>query len=342
MNLVVIAYTDFVAAQLQPSPSDHCRYSYTANPPPTCVRRVTPSTTRQLACLVSVLVPHTPQVAEFLATHVRDRLLSAGPGAMAACPLTVLGGAVEDAEQQLLVSYAEGDCATAAAGSTLCAVLLMDDKLHVAHVGDSRAVLARGSSAKQLTRDHKPGCEIEARRIRSDDPEAEISSDGYLYSELAVARAIGSAHLKRDPSKRALIATAETATVQLEHQDDFVIVATDGLWDSISSSEAVSVARRVLADSRDAGAASRALVERAQRFGSSDNISVVTLLLHGRRILVPRSNSRLFKRPTPQQLSGAGNTPAGAMSAGSTEGSSQEQQQLEGGTPAASGSTAAA
>lgn len=282
----------------------------------------------------------THQVAEFLAEHVRDRLLSAGPGAMAASPLTVLGGAVEEAERQLLVSYAEGDCTTAAAGSTLCAVLLMDDKLHVAHVGDSRAVLARGSSAKQLTRDHKPGCEIEARRIRSDDPEAEITSDGYLYSELALARAIGSAHLKRDPSKRALIATAETATVQLQRQDDFMIVATDGLWDSISSSEAVSVARRVLADSRDAGAASRALVERAQRCGSSDNISVVTLLLHGRRILVPRSNSRLFKRPTPQQL-GAGSTPAGVMSAGSTEGSSQQQQQLEGGKQAASGSTAA-
>jgi hypothetical protein len=129
--------------------------------------------------------------------------------------------------------------------------------------------------------------------------------------------------------------------VQLERQDDFLIVATDGLWDSISSSEAVSVARRVLADSRDAGAASRALVERAQRCGSSDNISVVTLLLHGRRILVPRSNSRLFKRPTPQQLGvdGGSSWPGAAVAAGSTEGSSQ---QVEGGASAASGSSTAA
>lgn len=244
------------------------------------------------------------QVAEFLADHVTAQLLSAGADAIAAEPLRVLGNAVEDAERQLLVSYSEGG-RTAAAGSTLCAVLLLDDKLHVAHVGDSRAVLARGSTAKQLTRDHKPVCEIEARRIRSDDPEAEITSDGYLYSELAVARAIGSAHLKRDPSKRALIATAEVTTVQLERQDDFVIVATDGLWDTVSSSEAVSVAQRVLSDTKDAEATSRALVERAQRCGSSDNISVVTLLLHGRNILVPRSNSRLFKRPNSQQLGAA-------------------------------------
>jgi protein phosphatase 2C family protein 2/3 len=255
------------------------------------------------------------QVAEFLAENVQSQLLSAGAAAIAEQPLRVLGNAVENAERQLLVSYAEGD-STAAAGSTMCAVLLLDDKLHVAHVGDSRAVLARGTAAKQLTRDHKPACEIEAKRIMSDDPEAEITKDGYLYSELAVARAIGSAHLKRDPSKRALIATAEVATVQLERQDDFVIVATDGLWDTVSSNEAVSIARRILSETKDAAAASRALVERAQRCGSSDNISVVVLLLHDRSIQVPRSNSRLFKRPavvsSPGSVSTGGNSPCPA------------------------------
>lgn len=274
-----------------------------------CLANTQTSASCLFVCILCVMC--CVQVAEFLADHVKAALLGAGPDALAAAPLRVLGEAVEDAERQLLLSYAEGD-STAAAGSTLCAVLLLDDKLHVAHVGDSRAVLARGSAAKQLTRDHKPACAIEARRIRSDDPEAEITTDGYLYSELAVARAIGSAHLKRDPSKRALIATAEVATVQLERQDDFVLVATDGLWDAISSSEAVSVARRVLAESRDAGAASRALVERAVRCGSSDNISVVTLLLHGRSILVPRSNSRLFKRPSSLSQSPAGGGGAGA------------------------------
>jgi serine/threonine protein phosphatase PrpC len=245
------------------------------------------------------------QVAEFLAEHVKGALLEAGPDTIADAPLSVLGQAVEDAERQLLSSYTDGN-STAAAGSTLCAVLMIDDKLHVAHVGDSRAILARGSAAKQLTRDHKPACAIEAKRIMSDDPDAEITPDGYLYSELAVARAIGSAHLKRDPSRRALIATAETVTVQLQRQDDFVIVATDGLWDTVSNSEAVSVARRVLIDTKDAAAASRALVERAQKCGSSDNISVVTLLLHSRGITVPRSNSRLFKRTPSQQQSFAG------------------------------------
>lgn len=53
------------------------------------------------------------------------------------------------------------------------------------------------------------------------------------YGELAVARAIGSAHIKRDPSKRALIPTPEVHSVQLQAEDDFVVLATDGLWDKV-------------------------------------------------------------------------------------------------------------
>jgi hypothetical protein len=51
-----------------------------------------------------------------------------------------------------------------------------------------------------------------------------------------------------------------------------------------------------MAEQKDAAAASKALVDRAQKLGSGDNISVVVLLLHGRGIVLPQSNSRLFGR----------------------------------------------
>ena len=54
-----------------------------------------------------------------------------------------------------------------------------------------------------------PGCAVHACR----------------YGELAVARAIGSAHIKRDPSKRALIPTPEVHSVQLQAEDDFVVLS---------------------------------------------------------------------------------------------------------------------
>jgi serine/threonine protein phosphatase PrpC len=104
------------------------------------------------------------EAAEYLQSHLQAYVLAAGPDALAANPLQVLSDAVQKAEAEILASYEAGS-GSDTAGSTLCALLLVDDKLHVAHVGDSRAVLGRGAEPIQLTRDHKPGCPKEAARI---------------------------------------------------------------------------------------------------------------------------------------------------------------------------------
>lgn len=70
-----------------------------------------------------------------------------------------------------------------------------------------------------------------------DDPQAEVTADGYMYGELAVARAIGSAAWKRDPSRRALIPTPDLVSIQLQPDDDFVVLATDGLWDKVDNTQ---------------------------------------------------------------------------------------------------------
>eukprot|EP00879_Flechtneria_rotunda_P002827 GHRR01003040.1.p1 GENE.GHRR01003040.1~~GHRR01003040.1.p1 ORF type:complete len:500 (+),score=140.47 GHRR01003040.1:154-1653(+) len=233
------------------------------------------------------------EAAEYLEKHLLSYVLSGNNEVLRSDPLAALAAAVNQAEHEILSGFADTCCN---AGSTLLALLMVDDKLHIAHVGDCRAILGRGTEARQLTWDHKPACSYEQQRIQDDDPAAEISSDGYMYGELAVARAIGSAHLKRDPSKRALIPRPDLISIELQREDDFVVLATDGLWDMVDNSEAVSVARRSLATARDPEAAARALVERAQRRSSQDNISVITLMLHGRQIAMAKSNSMLFKR----------------------------------------------
>lgn len=244
------------------------------------------------------------EAAEYLENHLLSYVLSAGADRLHSSPLAALQAAVNSAELEINTKFSAARCN---AGSTLLALLLVDDKLHIANVGDSRAVLIKGTEAQQLTRDHKPACSLEQQRIEADDPAAEISCDGYMYGELAVARAIGSAHLKCDPSKRALIPTPDLISVQLSKEDDFVVLATDGLWDKVDNTEVVRVARRTLATggSRDAASAAKALVDRALKSSSSDNISVITLLLHGRAISLPKSNSMLFKRQALSGLCGA-------------------------------------
>lgn len=269
--------------------------------------------TAKRAGLFAVFDGHSGhEAAEYLEGHLQTYILAAGPEALAARPLEVLSDAVQRAEREIIASFLEGHGGSETAGSTLCAVLLVDDKLHVVHVGDSRAVLGRGSEPIQLTRDHKPACRIEAARIEVDDPEADISPDGYIYGELAVARAIGSAAWKRDPSKRALIPTPELLSVQLQPEDDFVLLATDGLWDTLSNGEAVTVTRRSLSRDRSAVTAAKALVTRAQGLKATDNITVVALLLHGRGVAMPKSNSMLFnRRALPASFNADADSPPG-------------------------------
>ena len=88
---------------------------------------------------------------------------------------------------------------------------LIDKKLYITNVGDSRAVMAMTSSsgaggglltAKDLSRDHKPNDPVEAARIKewggfvSENPEPGFSSRVYLDPELtmiglAMSRSIG-------------------------------------------------------------------------------------------------------------------------------------------------------
>jgi protein phosphatase 2C family protein 2/3 len=258
------------------------------------------------------------EAAEYLSQHLLEYVL--GSPKLVSDPEAALQRAVEQAEDEIVARFAETCCR---AGSTLLAVLMVDDQLYIANVGDCRAVMARGTDSTQLTRDHKPQCEEEARRIAEADPDAHITADGYIYGELAVARGIGSQHLKLDPSKRAFTFQPEMHTVRVAKEDDFVVLASDGLWDKVGNSEAVTTARRSLASSRSAETCARALVDRAQRQRSSDNISVVVLCLHDRAISLPKTNSRLFSR---RQLAGDGsdsprcNTPnsLGQLSVGTT------------------------
>ncbi|KAI8474079.1 MAG: phosphatase 2C-like domain-containing protein [Monoraphidium minutum] len=295
------------------------------------------------------------EAAEYLQEHLLAHLSDLEPSEVSAAPGAALRAAVERAESEIIRSFSAAACN---AGSTLLAALLLDDQLHVANVGDSRAVLSRGTDAIQITTDHKPHDELEAARIArehglapspagdggrrlSDAGRASsrasgrasaasgrmsvdsavddgctsaapllegadgsfvtatssvVSSDGYLYGELAVARAIGSQHLKRDPTKRAFTHVPDIHSIQLAREDDMLLLATDGLWDAVDNFEAVTSARRTLAREKDAGACARALAERAVRQESADNITVVVVCLHDRGISLPKTNSMLFRR----------------------------------------------
>jgi serine/threonine protein phosphatase PrpC len=234
------------------------------------------------------------QTAEYLQEQFLQHLLAAGPAVLAADPQGALAAAVQLCEQEVLAKWTPGDLP--ASGSTLCAVLLVDDKLHIANVGDSRAVLVAGTSAQPLTQDHSLQCPNEQRRVSDADPDAiSIHDKEYIYGTVKLSRGIGCAHLKYgDGSKSAYIATPDVSTRQLAEADDFLIVGSDGAWDVFKQlADYVHPARRAFSEGGTAESVAQLLLHRAKGLETHDNVTVVVVRLHNRRISVPRSNSRL-------------------------------------------------
>ncbi|KAK7313069.1 hypothetical protein VNO77_37444 [Canavalia gladiata] len=154
-------------------------------------------------------------------------------------------------------------------GSTaVTAILINCQKLVVANIGDSRAVLCKNGVAKQLSVDHEPHAESEDIKNRggfvSNFPGDVPRVDG----QLAVSRAFGDKSLKKHLSSEPFV------TVEMIDDDaGFVILASDGLWKVMSNQEAVDAIK----DIRDTRAAAKVLTEEALNRKSSDDISCVVV-----------------------------------------------------------------
>lgn len=75
-----------------------------------------------------------------------------------------------------------------------------------------------------------------------------------------------------------LISEPEVKETELTPEDEFIILACDGLWDVMESQVAVAFARERLQDHNDPQKCSQELVEKALK-RSSDNLTVVTICL---------------------------------------------------------------
>ncbi|XP_047156842.1 probable protein phosphatase 2C 39 [Vigna umbellata] len=154
-------------------------------------------------------------------------------------------------------------------GSTaVTAILINCQKLVVANIGDSRAVLCQNGQAKQLSVDHEPSVESEDIKNRggfvSNFPGDVPRVDG----QLAVSRAFG------DKSLKVHLSSEPHVIVELIGDDaEFVILASDGLWKVMTNQEAVDAIR----DVKDARSAAKILTEEARNRKSSDDISCVVV-----------------------------------------------------------------
>ncbi|AQK92314.1 Protein phosphatase 2C 51 [Zea mays] len=170
-------------------------------------------------------------------------------------------------------------------GSTAVVAVVGRRRIVVGNCGDSRAVLSRGGVAVPLSSDHKPDRPDEMQRVEAAGGRV-VNWNGYrVLGVLATSRSIGDYYLKPYVS-----AEPEVTVVERTERDEFLILASDGLWDVVSNEAACKIARSCLSGraasrfpgsvaGRTAADAAALLAELALSRGSRDNISVVVVEL---------------------------------------------------------------
>lgn len=134
-----------------------------------------------------------------------------------------------------------------------------------------------------------------ALKARQSRARAEIRGAQEQRQQLAAATASAAAAVKAPNSpqqkedegsqggesqQEALVALPEVTKTQVQASDEFVVVASDGVWDVLGSQQALNFVRRRLGAHKCAQRAAGELVAEALVQGSHDNTSALVVMLH--------------------------------------------------------------
>ena len=142
-------------------------------------------------------------------------------------------------------------------GSTCVSLIFTPKKILCANVGDSRAIIGKFDNekwfSKNLSNDHKPNDAIEMQRILNNDGRVESYRDEkgefvgpkrvWLKNDdvpgLAMSRSFGDevAHTV------GVSPLPEIKEYTFLHEDKFIVLASDGIWEFISSEECVDIVK---------------------------------------------------------------------------------------------------
>ncbi|KAL7214756.1 hypothetical protein ACSBR1_027026 [Camellia fascicularis] len=158
-------------------------------------------------------------------------------------------------------------------GTCSVTALIRNGNLVVSNAGDCRAVLSQEGVAEALTDDHRPSRKDERDRIENQGGYVDCCNGVWrIQGSLAVSRAFGDRHLKQW-----VVTEPETTLLRITLECEFLILASDGLWDK----EAVDVVRpsSIGVDKSKSISACKRLVDLSIMRGSIDDISVMVILL---------------------------------------------------------------
>jgi PPM family protein phosphatase len=168
-------------------------------------------------------------------------------------------------------------------GTTLTAATLVGHRLHLAHVGDSRAYLIRDQHATVLTNDHTQVGELVRMKVITPDKIRTHAQRSILTKGLGLG-----------------LFVQPDITAQALRDDDRIVLCSDGLWSVVEDHEFAQLAHAA----RDAADLNQRLIDLAIDRQSDDNLSAVVIHLHHLGPAAPASNSRrVWNPPNPFHVS---------------------------------------
>ncbi|CAL8365245.1 unnamed protein product [Lota lota] len=164
-------------------------------------------------------------------------------------------------------------------GTTGVVTFLRGRTLYVAWLGDSQVMLVKKGQAVELMKPHKPDREDEKQRIEALGGCVIWFGTWRVNGSLSVSRAIGDAE-----HKPYICGDPDHSVFPLDGSEDYLILACDGFWDTVSPDEAVRVVSDHLQENTgDTSMVAHKLVASARDAGSSDNITVIVVFLRDPR-----------------------------------------------------------
>lgn len=170
-------------------------------------------------------------------------------------PVAILKQAISEANA-LLLAEADKDVSRQGMGTTLVTATIIDNRMYVSNVGDSRLYVVSADKMIQVTRDHSLVEEM-VRLGEMDKEDAKVHPDKNI-----ITRAVGVL-----PE-----VSADFFEVELE-PGDMILMCSDGLTNMVRDEEI----RQIILGQRDIVEKAEKLVETANKNGGRDNITVVLI-----------------------------------------------------------------
>jgi len=148
-------------------------------------------------------------------------------------------------------------------GTTAVCLLIVNNTIYCANIGDSRAVASVNCQCVPLSFDHKPDNPNECHRI--------LAAGGWIQGNrvngnLNLSRAFGDYHYKANETlaveRQMVIPYPDVEIAELNDDVDFLLLACDGIWDVLSNEEVVDFVIAHIEQSMEPGKICEELITR--------------------------------------------------------------------------------